>query len=127
MRQGLLSLNSVSDYLYSRVSIIFVFSSETHELKPDQVDWVKATTEQVYALLTETPPDGPTFTETVKNILKREEHWNAWKNEGCPPFKRPTSDSSADIEELRKPKRPRRRIGDVIRDAQTVGKYHMGK
>ncbi|XP_043508744.1 THO complex subunit 1 isoform X2 [Frieseomelitta varia] len=101
-------------------------TSETHELKPDQVDWVKATTEQVYALLTETPPDGPTFTETVKNILKREEHWNAWKNEGCPPFKRPTSDSSADIEELRKPKRPRRRIGDVIRDAQTVGKYHMG-
>ncbi|KAK9300750.1 hypothetical protein QLX08_006621 [Tetragonisca angustula] len=101
-------------------------TSETHELKTDQVDWVKATTEQVYALLTETPPDGPTFTETVKNILKREEHWNAWKNEGCPPFKRPTSDSSADIEELRKPKRPRRRIGDVIRDAQTVGKYHMG-
>ncbi|XP_078046919.1 THO complex 1-like protein Hpr1 isoform X2 [Augochlora pura] len=101
-------------------------TSETHELKPDQIDWVKATTDQVYALLSETPPDGPTFAETVKNILKREEHWNSWKNEGCPPFKRPASDSTADAEELRKPKRPKRRIGDVIRDAQAVGKYHMG-
>ncbi|KAK9297125.1 hypothetical protein QLX08_009061 [Tetragonisca angustula] len=121
-RYVLLQFLVLFQYLNSTVK----FKAETHELKPDQVDWVKATTEQVYALLTETPPDGPTFTETVKNILKREEHWNAWKNEGCPPFKRPTSDSSADIEELRKPKRPRRRIGDVIRDAQTVGKYHMG-
>ncbi|XP_076167470.1 THO complex 1-like protein Hpr1 isoform X2 [Ptiloglossa arizonensis] len=101
-------------------------TSETHELKPDQVDWVKATTDQVYALLIETPPDGPTFAETVKNILKREEHWNAWKNEGCPPFKKPAPDSNADIDELKKPKRARRRIGDVIRDAQAVGKYHMG-
>ncbi|XP_076669732.1 THO complex 1-like protein Hpr1 isoform X2 [Andrena cerasifolii] len=101
-------------------------TSETHELKPDEIDWVKATTEQVYALLAETPPDGPTFAETVKNILKREEHWNAWKNEGCPPFKKPALDSTADVEELKKPKRPRRRIGDVIRDAQAVGKYHMG-
>ncbi|KOX72920.1 THO complex subunit 1 [Melipona quadrifasciata] len=121
-RYVLLQFLILFQYLNSTVK----FKAETHELKPDQVDWVKATMEQVYALLTETPPDGPTFTETVKNILKREEHWNAWKNEGCPPFKRPTSDSSADIEELRKPKRPKRRIGDVIRDAQTVGKYHMG-
>ncbi|KOX73274.1 hypothetical protein WN51_01131, partial [Melipona quadrifasciata] len=72
----------------------------THELKPDQVNWVKATIEQV----------------------------NIWKNKECPPFKRPTPDSSADIEELlRKPKRPRHRTGDVIRDAHTVGKYHMRK
>ncbi|KAK1137366.1 hypothetical protein K0M31_001878 [Melipona bicolor] len=121
-RYVLLQFLILFQYLNSTVK----FKAETHELKPDQVDWVKTTTEQVYALLTETPPDGPIFTETVKNILKREEHWNAWKNEGCPPFKRPTSDSSTDIEELRKPKRPKRRIGDVIRDAQTVGKYHMG-
>lgn len=88
---------------------------------------MKTTTEQVYALLTETPPDGPAFAETVKNILKREEHWNAWKNEGCPPFKRPALDIIDGDEEPRKPKRPKRRIGDVIRDAQAVGKYHMGK
>ncbi|KZC13790.1 THO complex subunit 1 [Dufourea novaeangliae] len=121
-RYVLLQFLILFQYLNSTVK----FKAETHELKPDQVDWAKATTEQVYALLTETPPDGPTFAETVKNILKREEHWNAWKNEGCPPFKKPASDSIADTEELKKPKRPRRRIGDVIRDAQAIGKYHMG-
>ena len=121
-RYVLLQFLILFQYLNSTVK----FKAETHELKPDEIDWVKATTEQVYALLTETPPDGPTFAETVKNILKREEHWNAWKNEGCPPFKKPALDSMADAEELKKPKRPRRRIGDVIRDAQAVGKYHMG-
>ena len=121
-RYVLLQFLILFQYLNSTVK----FKAETHELKPDEIDWVKATTEQVYALLTETPPDGPTFAETVKNILKREEHWNAWKNEGCPPFKKPALDSTADVEELKKPKRPRRRIGDVIRDAQAVGKYHMG-
>ncbi|XP_076669733.1 THO complex 1-like protein Hpr1 isoform X3 [Andrena cerasifolii] len=121
-RYVLLQFLILFQYLNSTVK----FKAETHELKPDEIDWVKATTEQVYALLAETPPDGPTFAETVKNILKREEHWNAWKNEGCPPFKKPALDSTADVEELKKPKRPRRRIGDVIRDAQAVGKYHMG-
>ncbi|XP_003701778.1 THO complex 1-like protein Hpr1 [Megachile rotundata] len=120
-RYVLLQFLILFQYLNSTVK----FKAETHELKPDQVDWVKATTEQVYALLTETPPDGPAFAETVKNILKREEHWNAWKNEGCPPFKKPDQDS-IDEEEVRKPKRPRHRIGDVIREAQAVGKYHMG-
>ncbi|XP_076243312.1 THO complex 1-like protein Hpr1 isoform X2 [Calliopsis andreniformis] len=121
-RYVLLQFLILFQYLNSTVK----FKAETHELKPDQIDWVKATTEQVYMLLMETPPDGPTFAETVKNILKREEHWNAWKNEGCPPFKKPALDSATDIEDLKKPKRPRRRIGDVIRDAQAVGKYHMG-
>lgn len=121
-RYVLLQFLILFQYLNSTVK----FKAETHELKPDQVDWVKATTDQVYALLTETPPDGPAFAETVKNILKREEHWNAWKNEGCPPFKKPAPDTTSDIDELRKPKRPRRRIGDVIRDAEAVGKYHMG-
>lgn len=92
------------------------------------MEWVKDTTEQVYTLLSETPLDGSTFAETVKNILKREEHWNAWKNEGCPAFKRPTSDVTAVAdEEPRRPKRLKRRIGDMIKDAQTIGKYHMGK
>lgn len=121
-RYVLLQFLILFQYLNSTVK----FKAETHELKPDQVEWVKATTEQVYALLIETPPDGPSFAETVKNILKREEHWNAWKNEGCPPFKKPAPGVDADGEEVRKPKRPRRNIGDIIRDAQAVGKYHMG-
>lgn len=106
-----------------KIHLILVLR-ETHELKPDQIDWVKTTTDQVYSLLSETPPNGSNFAETVKNILKREEHWNAWKNDGCPPFKRPAPESNADGEE---PKKHKRQIGDVIKDAQAVGKYHMGK
>ncbi|EZA55022.1 THO complex subunit 1 isoform X3 [Ooceraea biroi] len=120
-RYVLLQFLILFQYLNSTVK----FKAETHELKPDQVEWVKSTTEQVYTLLTETPPDGSTFAETVKNILKREEHWNAWKNEGCPPFKRPASDAHGD-EEPRKPKRLRRRIGDVIKDAQAANRYYVG-
>ncbi|OXU30033.1 hypothetical protein TSAR_017029 [Trichomalopsis sarcophagae] len=109
-------------YLNSTVK----FKSETHELKPDQVEWVNTTTEQVYLLLTETPPDGTAFAEAVKHILKREEYWNSWKNEGCPAFKRPAPEPMTEADEARKPKRLRRKIGDLIRDAQAVGKYYMG-
>lgn len=48
------------------------------------MDWVKETTSLVYNLLGETPPNGKHFAECVKHILKREEHWNSWKNDGCP-------------------------------------------
>ncbi|XP_063981121.1 THO complex subunit 1 [Diachasmimorpha longicaudata] len=120
-RYVLLQFLILFQYLNSTVK----FKSETHELKPDQVDWVKSTTDQVYGLLVETPPDGPAFADVVKNILKREEHWNSWKNEGCPEFKRPVPDS-VDGDEPRKAKRLRRRIGDVVRDAQRVGKFYMG-
>lgn len=58
--------------------------SEAQELKSDQTDWVKETTALVYRLLGETPPDGKNFAECVKCILRREEHWNSWKNDGCP-------------------------------------------
>ncbi|XP_011315035.1 THO complex subunit 1 [Fopius arisanus] len=120
-RYVLLQFLILFQYLNSTVK----FKAETHELKPDQVEWVKSTTDQVYALLVETPPDGSAFAEVVKNILKREEHWNSWKNEGCPEFKRPAPET-ADGDEPKRPKRLRRRIGDVVRDAQAAGKFCMG-
>jgi THO complex subunit 1 len=43
---------------------------DTHELKADQAEWVREKTEMVYGLLEETPPDGVTFVQTVKHILK---------------------------------------------------------
>lgn len=58
--------------------------SEVHELKADQKDWVQQCSEKIYSLLRETPPDGDNFADIVKKILMREEHWNAWKNGGCP-------------------------------------------
>nr|CAD7426622.1 unnamed protein product [Timema monikensis] len=107
---------------------------DTHELKADQIEWVKDTTSWVYTLLAETPPDGPKFVESVKHILKREEHWNAWKNDGCPEFQKPShqSDESAidDPGEKRRsfsrPRRPKRSLGDLIKDASTHKKVVMG-
>lgn len=58
--------------------------SDSYELKADQKEWIQTSTEKVYNLLKETPPDGATFANIIKNILKREELWNAWKNDGCP-------------------------------------------
>lgn len=57
---------------------------ENFELKTEQKEWVQTTTEKIYDLLRETPPDGQAFSEIVANILKREEYWNIWKNDGCP-------------------------------------------
>lgn len=53
-------------------------------MKSDQKEWVQNNVEKIYSLLKETPPDGEKFAEIVKNILSREEHWNIWKNSGCP-------------------------------------------
>ncbi|XP_012262168.2 THO complex subunit 1 [Athalia rosae] len=118
-RYVLLQFLILFQYLNSTVR----FKAESHELKPDQVEWVKATTDQVYSLLAETPPNGSNFAETVRNILKREEHWNAWKNYGCPPFKRPAPETNGEGDE---PKKPRKQLGDIIKDAQAQGKYYMG-
>lgn len=57
---------------------------ENFELKSDQKEWVQTTCDKIYDLLRETPPDGSAFAEIVSNILKREEYWNIWKNDGCP-------------------------------------------
>lgn len=61
-----------------------MYFSESYELKSDQKEWIQNQTEKVYSLLKETPPDGESFAKIVKNILVREELWNAWKNDGCP-------------------------------------------
>ncbi|CAG2068195.1 unnamed protein product, partial [Timema podura] len=64
----------------------------------------------------------------------REEHWNAWKNDGCPEFQKPShqSDESAidDPGEKRRsfsrPRRAKRSLGDLIKDASTHKKVVMG-
>lgn len=52
-------------------------------LTPSQNEFVKETETKVYRLLEETPPNGKSFAQTVRHMLKREELWNNWKNEGC--------------------------------------------
>ena len=45
-------------------------------------------------MINETPPNGQEFSKAVKHILKREEQWNAWKNDGCPALNKDFSKSS---------------------------------
>ncbi|XP_069702064.1 THO complex subunit 1 isoform X2 [Periplaneta americana] len=130
-RYVLLQFLIVFQYLNSPVK----FKSETHELKSDQAEWVREKTEMVYSLLEETPPDGTAFVQTVKHILKREEHWNSWKNDGCPEFQKPAHQVAADesTEEggekrkaLPRPRRPRKSLGEQMRDVTQHGKFIMG-
>ncbi|KAK8732913.1 hypothetical protein OTU49_006648, partial [Cherax quadricarinatus] len=109
-------------------------------LTEEQSAWVKKTEEVVYSLLEETPPDGPVFVTTVKHILKREEMWSEWKNEGCPEFKKPEGyekrkvKQNGKVEEQKedgdtkssKKLRQKRKVGDIIRDADSKNKFSMG-
>ncbi|KAM9789161.1 THO complex subunit 1 [Neosynchiropus ocellatus] len=78
------------------------FKSSSLTLNDDQTAWIEDTTKLVYQLLREIPPEGDKFATMVEKILKTEENWNFWKNEGCPSFvkERPADD---------KPKRPTRK------------------
>ncbi|XP_058129276.1 THO complex subunit 1 [Anopheles ziemanni] len=128
-------------YLNSTVK----FKAETHILTQAQSDWLKETETVVYRLIEESPPNGKKFATTVRHMLTREELWNSWKNEGCKEFKRPeavleegssttatTSSGSGAAPAVtassgRPPaKRPRRPLGDLIRDATKQGKFYMG-
>ncbi|VVC96333.1 unnamed protein product [Leptidea sinapis] len=110
-------------YLTSTVK----FKLESQELKSDQLDWLKDTTNMIYKLLVETPPNGKQFAECVKSILKREEHWNNWKNDGCPEFQKPKPPVQTDsIDEVRRPKKRRRPVGDIIKEYESQKKHFMG-
>ncbi|XP_038206326.1 THO complex subunit 1 [Zerene cesonia] len=110
-------------YLTSSVK----FKLESQELKTDQTEWVQETINLVYKLLSETPPDGKCFVECVKSILKREEHWNSWKNDGCPEFQKPKPPvQSESTEEVRRVRKRRRPVGDIIKEYESQKKHFMG-
>lgn len=46
--------------------------------------WIRDTINKIYSVLSDTPPEGQAFVKHVKSILKYEEKWSKWKNEGCP-------------------------------------------
>ena len=46
--------------------------------------WIRDTTNKIYSILSDTPPEGDKFVQHIKSILKYEEKWSKWKNEGCP-------------------------------------------
>ncbi|KAJ2944186.1 hypothetical protein O0L34_g18164 [Tuta absoluta] len=109
-------------YLTSTVK----FKMESQELKSDQIEWLNQTTQLIYRLLGETPPDGKRFAECVKHILKREEHWNSWKNDGCPEFQKPKPPPVTESEEGSRRRKRRRPVGDIVREYEAQDKVYMG-
>lgn len=116
------------------------FKQETQKLSEEQISWTLEATDRVYQLLEATPPDGAAFAKSIRHILKREELWSNWKNEGCPEF-RPsgtsrTEEASKDnangdkkttstVSNAR-PRRLKRSLGDQMREAAKRNKCVIG-
>ncbi|XP_068156737.1 THO complex subunit 1 [Drosophila tropicalis] len=113
--------------LFQYLQVSVKFKMESYILTPAQAEFINETEPRVFKLLEETPPYGRRFARTVQHMLIREEMWNNWKNEGCKEFKKP--ENPPDIEEDIKPppaKRPKRALGDSLRDASRNGKFFLG-
>jgi THO complex subunit 1 len=107
----------LAQYLVSTVK----FKGENDKLTTQQDEWVREMETTVYTLLNETPPNGKAFANSIRHILKREELWNNWKNEGCKEITRPDGYDKS----MPEPKR-RKMAGDLIRDATNAGKFDLG-
>ena len=105
--------------LFQYLSSDVKFKTSSQVPTDSQAVWIKDTTAKVYELLAETPPNGAEFATYVKQVLKREENWIAWKNDGCPSFEKPRLSK----EELQ-PYPPRKHLGDAY--AHTTRKIDLG-
>lgn len=104
-------------YLVSTVK----FKGENDKLSPAQEEWVREMEGTVYTLLNEIPPNGKQFSKSIKHILKREELWNNWKNDGCKEITRPEGHDK----KVPEPKK-RKLAGDLIKEATKNGKFDLG-
>ena len=115
-RYILLQFLILFQYLKSNVK----FKTDAQALSSDQDKWIGETTRKIYRLLEETPPLGPEFARSVKRILHREEHWNRWKNEGCPSLARKTGATDEPEGEKKglgdggSSRKKKRKLGDVV-------------
>ena len=101
-------------YLKSHVK----FKTDAQTLDSSQTKWMEETEKKIYKLLGETPPNGQEFSKSVKHILHREEHWNKWKNEGCPSFSKKVEEAKSDkkpIGEGGSYRRKKRKLGDLVK------------
>lgn len=113
-RHILLQLLVLFQYLVGDVK----FKASSHQLQESQTAWIKETTESVFTLLEETPPQGTEFAAYVRHILRQEENWIAWKNDGCPSYEKPPLATTEQA-----PYPPVEHLGD-IHAAKSAGKHH---
>jgi len=107
------------------------FKTESQVLSTDHGKWIDDQRKKIYKLLEETPPNGKLFCSSAKSILKREEIWIRWKNEGCvslviptPPPSAETPDQSAKTQT--NPRKRKRPLGDMMRMEAKAGKINLG-
>ncbi|KAH8409875.1 hypothetical protein KR222_011855, partial [Zaprionus bogoriensis] len=116
--------------LFQYLQVSVKFKIDTYTLTSAQSDFIKETEQRVYKLLEETPPFGRRFARTVQHMLQREEMWNNWKNDGCKEFKKPeqSEPESTEDADVKPPpaKRPKRPLGDCLRDAARNGRFFLG-
>lgn len=99
------------------------FKTDKDQLNSAQQTWLQETEATVYRLLSETPPNGKEFVETIKHILKREEMWNSWKNDSCKEIQRPEGNQPKTATDA--PPRKRKLLGDIIAEATKAGKFDL--
>ena len=113
-RYILLQFLILFQYLKSNVK----FKTDQQVLSGDKAKWTEETTKKIYKLLEETPPNGREFCRSVKHILGREEHWNKWKNEGCPSAAKKGQQDEKDTEVKLgvggTSRKKKRKLGDVV-------------
>jgi THO complex subunit 1 len=110
--------------LFQYLGATVKFKSDKDQLSAAQQEWLQETEASVFKLLSETPPNGKEFVDTIKHILKREEMWNSWKNDSCKEIQRPDGNQPKTTEE--KPVKKRKMLGDIIADATKAGKFDLG-
>jgi len=124
-RYILLQFLIMFQYLKSHVK----FKTDAQTLDNSQTKWMEETEKKIYKLLGETPPNGQEFSKSVKHILHREEHWNKWKNEGCPSFSKKVEEAKSDkkpIGEGGSYRRKKRKLGDLVQKEAAEKRVNLG-
>merc|ERR1719427_784732 len=123
-RYILLQFLILFQYLKSNVK----FKTDSQTLESSQTKWIEETKLKIFKLMSETPPNGAEFSKSVKHILHREEHWNKWKNEGCPSFAKKLEENVLDkpIGEGGSYRRKKRKLGDLIQKEIAEKKVNLG-
>eukprot|EP00092_Neocalanus_flemingeri_P011999 GFUD01012936.1.p1 GENE.GFUD01012936.1~~GFUD01012936.1.p1 ORF type:complete len:653 (-),score=159.55 GFUD01012936.1:48-2006(-) len=124
-RYILLQFLILFQYLKSNVK----FKTDAQTLESTQTKWIEETKGKIFKLLSETPPNGAEFSKSVKHMLHREEHWNKWKNEGCPSFAKKLEENVVEkkpIGEGGSFRRKKRKLGDLIQKEVAEKKVNLG-
>jgi len=124
-RYILLQFLILFQYLKSNVK----FKTDAQTLESSQTKYIEETKGKIFKLLSETPPNGAEFSKSVKHILHREEHWNKWKNEGCPSFAKKLEENVVEkkpIGEGGSYRRKKRKLGDLIQKEVAEKKVNLG-